>query len=177
MILISLFTALTTIGAFISIPLGDIPITLQSLFALLAGLLLGPKLGSLSQIIYILLGLSGMRIFAGFSGGPQAIFRPSFGFLIGFVFAAFIAGKIVHKAKFIDFKKILFATLIGTFIIYLFGIPYMYMILNIVMDKAISFSAVLKTGCLIFLPGDILKAIISSLVAFKVVTKVNIGKT
>ena len=176
MILVSLFTALTAIGAFLSIPLGDVPITLQSMFTILAGLLLGPKLGSLSQLIYVLLGLSGVRIFAGFSGGPQSVLKPSFGFLIGFIFAAYVVGKIAHGGKSIDFKRILLATLAGTFVIYLFGLPYMYIILNSIMGKAVSMSTAIKTGCLIFLPGDILKAILSSLVASKVIKRVSIVK-
>ena len=174
MVLVSLFTALTAIGAFLSIPLGDVPITLQSMFTILAGLLLGPKLGSLSQLIYVLLGLSGVRIFAGFSGGPQTILKPSFGFLIGFIFAAFLVGKIAHNGKTIDLKRILLATLAGNFIIYLFGLPYMYLILNNVMGKAVPFSVVMKTGCLIFIPGDILKSILSILVASQVVKRVNV---
>ena len=174
MVLISLFTSLTAIGAFLSIPLGNVPITLQNMFTILAGLLLGPKLGSLSQLVYVLLGLSGVRIFAGFSGGPESIFKPSFGFLIGFIFAAYVVGKITHGRKSTDFKRILLASLAGIFVIYLFGLPYMYIILNSVMGKAISMSTAIKTGCLIFLPGDMLKAILSSLVASKVVTKINI---
>lgn len=176
MILVSLFTALTAIGAFLSIPLGNVPITLQSMFTILAGLLLGSKLGSLSQLVYVLLGLAGVRIFAGFSGGLQSVLKPSFGFLIGFIFAAYVVGKIAHGGKSIDFKRILLATLAGTFVIYLFGLPYMYIILNSVMGKAISMSTAIKTGCLIFLPGDMLKAILSSLVASKVIKRVSIVK-
>ena len=176
MILVSLFTALTAIGAFLSIPLGNVPITLQSMFTILAGLLLGSKLGSLSQLVYVLLGLAGVRIFAGFSGGLQSVLKPSFGFLIGFIFAAYVVGKIAHGGKSIDFKRILLATLAGTFVIYLFGLPYMYIILNSIMGKAVSMSTAIKTGCLIFLPGDILKAILSSLVASKVIKRVSIVK-
>ncbi|HHV39522.1 MAG TPA: biotin transporter BioY [Tepidimicrobium sp.] len=171
MILISLFTALTAIGAFISIPIGDVPITLQSMFSLLAGLLLGPKLGALSQLVYVLLGLSGIRIFAGFSGGPQTIFKPSFGFLIGFIFAALIVGKFIHDGKLTGLKGIVLTAFLGTFVIYLFGISHMYIILNKMMDKAISLSATIKMGCLIFLPGDILKAILTSFIAFKVLER------
>ena len=174
MILVSLFTALTAIGAFLSIPLGNVPITLQSMFTILAGLLLGPKLGALSQLIYVLLGLAGVRIFAGFSGGPQSIFTPSFGFLVGFIAAAFVVGKIAHSEK-PNLKRIFLATLVGTFIVYLFGVPYMYMILNNVLAKSISFTTALKTGCFIFLPGDLLKAVVSSLVAVKVISRIDVA--
>ncbi|MBZ2175812.1 biotin transporter BioY [Schnuerera sp. xch1] len=172
MILVSLFTALTAIGAFLSIPIGDVPITLQSMFSLLAGILLGPKLGSLSQILYVLLGLFGVRIFANFTGGPQSIFKPSFGFLIGLIFASYIVGKIVHKNKSDNIKSIFSASLLGTFIIYLFGIPYMYLMLNSVLGKGLDFFTVLKTACLIFIPGDLFKAILSSFVASKLVKRI-----
>ncbi|NLY84989.1 MAG: biotin transporter BioY, partial [Tissierellia bacterium] len=56
MTLVAMFAALTSIGAFISIPIGEVPITLQTLFVLLSGLILGPKLGALSQLIYLILG-------------------------------------------------------------------------------------------------------------------------
>lgn len=173
MVLTSLFTALTAIGAFLSIPVGSVPITLQSLFVILSGLLLGSRLGALSQLIYVLLGLSGVRIFAGFSGGPQTVFTPSFGFLIGFIFAAFIVGRIVHSGEVMAFRRIFFATLVGTLVIYLFGVPYMYMVLNHIMGKSISFVAALKAGCIIFLPGDILKAFLASLVASKILQRIS----
>lgn len=168
MVLVSLFTALTAVGAFLSIPLGNVPLSLQSLFTILSGLILGPKLGSLSQLIYVILGLVGIKIFAGFSGGPQTIFSPSFGFLIGFIFASYIVGLIAHNKE-ITFKKVFIATLVGTLVIYAFGVPYMYLILNKVLLKEISFMTALKTGCLIFLPGDLLKCFVSSYVAMKVI--------
>ena len=168
MILISLFAALTAIGAFISIPIGNIPLTLQSFFTLLSGILLGSRLGSLSQLIYVLLGLSGARIFANFTGGPQTIFTPNFGFLIGFIIAAYVVGWISHYNGKPSFKRILFATFIGTLIIYSFGLPYMHILLNKIMGQNFTLVQTLKAGCLIFLPGDIFKAIISSSIAFKI---------
>lgn len=172
MILVSLFTSLTAIGAFLSIPIGEVPITLQSMFCLLSGLLLGPKLGSMSQGLYVMLGLFGVRIFAGFSGGPQYIFKPSFGFLVGFIFASYIAGKITYKKPYSSFRSFLSANLIGTFVIYVFGIPYMYFVLNYLSGAEIGFLTILKTGCLIFIPGDLIKAIITSFVASKLIYRI-----
>ncbi len=169
MVLISLFTALTAIGAFLSIPIGEVPITLQSLFTLLSGLLLGPKPGSLSQGLYVFLGLLGVRIFANFEGGIQYIFKPSFGFLIGFIFASFIVGKLVYKKPSLNFRQFFTASLAGTLVIYLFGVPYMYLILNYVSGIEIGFLAALKAGCLIFLPGDLLKAVLASFIGRKLV--------
>lgn len=175
MILVSLFTALTAIGAFISIPVGNVPITLQSMFTILAGLLLGPKLGALSQLVYVLLGLAGVKIFAGFSGGPQTVFSPSFGFLLGFILAAYLVGKVAHSEDIPSLGKIFIATLTGTLVIYALGVPYMYLIINKVLGTSISFGQAMKTGCLIFLPGDLLKAIVSSLVAVKVIRRIDVS--
>ena len=165
MTLVAIFTGLTAIGAFISIPIGEVAISMQSLFVILSGLILGAKLGALSQILYLLLGLIGVPIFTGFTGGLHSIMKPSFGFIIGFIFAAYIVGKIAHRNQ--KPKSIWLASFIGTIVIYIFGLPYMYYMLNIIMLKGMPFVAIIQVGCIIFLPGDILKAIVSSLVASK----------
>lgn len=165
--LISMFTALTAIGAFISIPIGPVPITLQSLFVILSGIVLGSKLGALSQLAYIILGLIGIPVFSSFTGGLQSILSPSFGFIIGFVFASFLSGLIMESSWIKINKKICLAAFIGTITIYLFGLPYMYYILNGILGKDLSFIQVFNIGCLIFLPGDALKFIAVSIVASK----------
>lgn len=128
-------------------------------------------MGSLAQIVYILLGLIGLPIFSGFTGGPQAIVRPSFGFLIGFIFAAYIVGKIVEKDN--SPSKIWLAAIIGTMVIYIFGLPYMYYILNVVMVKGLPFITILKMGLLLFIPGDIVKLILASVVGVKLLPIIN----
>lgn len=171
--LVSLFTALTAVGAFLSIPIGEVPITLQTLFVILSGLILGPKLAALSQIVYLVLGLIGLPIFTGFTGGIQSVMKPSFGFIIGFIFAAYIVGKIADFGEEISSIKIWIASLAGTIVVYLFGLPYMYYILNMVMAKGLSFNAIMNMGCILFLPGDILKLIVASLVATKTLPVLN----
>ncbi len=167
MTLVAMFTAFTSIGAFITIPIGEVPISLQTLFVLLSGLILGPKLAALSQLVYLVLGLIGLPIFTNLTGGLQAITRPSFGFILGFVFAAYFVGKIAHQKKESSTIYIWLASLVGTIIIYLFGLPYMYFILNTVMGKGLTFKNVFNIGCLIFLPGDLLKLTIASYAAEK----------
>lgn len=167
MVLVSMFTGLTAIGAGISIPLGELPITMQTLFVILSGLILGPRLGALSQIIYVTLGLIGVPIFANFTGGFQSVMKPSFGFIIGFIFASYIVGKIAHLENTLSKTRIWIASVIGTVIIYLFGLPYMYYMLNLVMAKGLGFQTIIKIGCLIFLPGDFLKFVVASIIAIK----------
>ena len=158
--LISLFSALTAIGAFISIPLGPVPITLQTLFVLLAGFLLSPRSAALSQIVYIGIGLAGIPIFSGFTGGLQAVLKPSFGFLVGFVAASAIASVISRRHR--TLKGIFTAGATATISMYIIGIPYMAFILNHVMDSGFSFMAILNMGLFLFLPGDLLKLVIAS---------------
>jgi len=171
-ILVSLFAGLTAVGAFISIPLGAVPITLQLLFTLLSGILLGGNLGALSQIVYVILGLVGLPIFAGGKSGVGIIFSPTFGFLIGYIICAFIVGRfcerLITKKKNLLFNILLTCTL-GVMLVYLFGVPYMYIILTRINKVSMTFIGALKAGCLIFLPGDCLKILLSSLLAVKLI--------
>lgn len=186
--LTSLFAALTALGAFLSIPVGPVSITLQTFFVLLAGILLGPRPGALSQIVYLALGLFGLPIFSGFTGGASAVFKPSFGFLIGFVAAAYIVGLLVEKYvkqpsanapvsrkanNTLSFSKIFLIALLGTVIIYLFGLPYMYLMLTKIMHTDITFAKAFQVGCLVFLPGDLLKTLLASLLGVKILPKLN----
>lgn len=167
MILVSLFTALAAIGAFIKIPFTPAPITLQFLFIALAGILLGSRLAALSQIIYVLLGLAGVPVFTKPSG-PSYIFEPTFGYLIGFIVSAYIIGKISESIKTPSFQKIFLACMFGLIVTYLIGVPYLYMILKYVVKTSITFSGALKAGCLLFIPGDLAKCLVTSLIGVKI---------
>lgn len=96
LILAGLFAALTCVGAFITIPIGPVPITFQVLFTFIAGALLGKKIGALSQLVYVLLGMIGLPVFAGGNSGIGAITGPTGGFIIGFILAAYVIGIIVE---------------------------------------------------------------------------------
>ena len=124
--LVSLFIALMIAGAFIRIPLPFIEVTFQAFFAVLAGLILGPKKGFLATFLYMVLGLIGLPIFAK-GGGLGYILIPSFGFVIGFIVASTIVGYLYHVKKFNKY----FSSILGILIIYLVGTPYMYLILNV----------------------------------------------
>lgn len=163
---IGLFTALTAIGAFISIPVGPVPITLQSLFVLLSGIILGSRKAMLSQVAYVLLGLFGLPIFAGFTGGLQTMLKPSFGFLLGFILAAYVAGKITEYEK-TSIRNIVLAVFTATVVMYAVGLPYMYYVLNFILTKEFNILQVLNMGMFMFIPGDTLKAAMAVLVGKK----------
>ena len=102
--LASMFVALMAVGANITsiIPfmvVGGVPITLQTFFGILAGLILGSRLGTITTTVYAFVGLVGVPVFAQFSGGVGALIKPTFGFILSFILAAYVTGKIVEKYK------------------------------------------------------------------------------
>lgn len=163
MVLVSLFAALTAVGAFLKIPIPHVPFTLQTLMVMFAGLILGSRRGALSQILYLTLGLIGLPIFAQ-GGGPAYVLQPSFGYLVGFVPGAFAIGRVLEGEKNPSSFRVLFALLLGQGVVYSFGLSYLYLNLNYILHKTISPSSVFTAGFLIFLPGDILKTVIAALV-------------
>ncbi len=165
--MISLFCALTVVGAFVKIPIPHIPLTLQTLMVMLAGLVLGSRRGALSQILYVVLGLIGLPIFAQ-GGGPAYILQPSFGFLLGFCAGAYVIGTIVEMGSKLTTPRTFLALIVGQAVIYLLGISYFYFNVNFILNKSMSFSTVLKIGFLVFLPGDILKTAIAALVVMPI---------
>ncbi len=161
MTLISLFAALTAVGAFISIPIYPVPLTLQTLFTLLAAMTLGSAMGALSQIIYVLLGIVGLPVFAGFKAGIGILFGPTGGFLFGFIISAYVIGKIIELKKEKNIFYYLLAGLIGTLIIYIIGVTQLSFVTGMGVKRAV------VVGMLPFLPGDILKIITASFIASK----------
>ncbi|HHV55133.1 MAG TPA: biotin transporter BioY [Firmicutes bacterium] len=149
----ALFTALTAAGAWISVPLpfSPVPITLQSLFPLLAGATIGPVGGALAELAYVLLGLAGFPVFAGGKAGAAVLLGPTGGFLLGFIAQAAVAGlappgqgrgKTVRRA-------VVFA--LATALLYLIGLPWLAVVAHLPAGKT------LAVGLLPFVPGDLLK--------------------
>jgi biotin transport system substrate-specific component len=160
---ISLFAALTAGGAFIKIPVPYVPLTLQTLMVMFAGLVLGSRRGAMSQLLYLAIGLIGLPIFA-HGGGPGYVLQPSFGFLVGFIPGAYLIGKIVENEPVLKFPRVLAALLVGQAAIYLIGISYLHFVFNFIIHKPISLSATLAIGLFAFIPGDIIKTIIAAAV-------------
>lgn len=163
--LIAIFAALTASGSFIRIPIPPVPITLQSFFVIMAGLVLGPRGGALSQVIYLLVGLLGLPVFSG-GGGLSYVLRPSFGYLIGFILAPLVVGSFMKNSGYKP-VNIFVASILGMLVIYLAGVPYLAIYMRYILDKPEAIILAIKTGLVIFLPGDILKCIILALIVPK----------
>lgn len=162
LILCALFAALTAVGAFLRLPAGAMSITLQFFFTAMAALLLGPRWGALSQIVYVALGLAGLPVFTQ-GGGLGYVFQPSFGFLLGLIPAAAVIGALAGKDGAV--RKVVPACLAGLAALYLVGLPYMGLILNGYLRKGLPVWTIVKTGMLIYLPGDFLKIAVTAVVA------------
>lgn len=159
----AIFTALIAIGAFIQIPLPYLDyFTLQFLFVLLAGIVLGSKLGGLSVLTYVIIGLIGIPIFAG-GGGISYIFKTSFGYLLGFIISAYLTGLIIEKTN----KNYYLAVMVGLMATYIIGLSYKYFILNYYLQTPISFKLVLLSCFPIDLPCDIILCILAVFIAKK----------
>lgn len=156
----ALFAVLTAVGAFLRIPLGVSSITLQFLFTAMAGVLLGPGCGALSQGVYVALGLIGLPIFTA-GGGFGYVLQPTFGFLLGLIPATAIIGALSRRST--SPLRLALACLAGLAALYAVGVPYMALILNGYMGKGMSVSALLWAGMLPFLPGDAIKIAVTAL--------------
>ena len=162
LILCGLFTALIAVGAFIKIPIPVLPFTLQFLFTMMAGLLLGGEMGAYSVLMYILLGLIGLPIFSE-GGGLGYIFKPTFGYIIGFCIASYVTGKIANEKSNPTYTRILSANFIGLAIVYSLGIIYYYIICNFVINTPIGVWPLFLYCFILAVPGDILLCILSAL--------------
>lgn len=162
MVYASMFGAMTALGAYITIPLQPVPITLQSLFLNLAGALLGGYLGALSQVIYVLLGVMGLPVFAGGKAGLGVLLGSTGGYLIGFIIGTFLIGKLIEVKEKPGFTWVLFSMIVGHIVIYGLGIIQLSVVAKLSLAKA---GAV---GVIPFLPGDALKIIAAAAIALKV---------
>lgn len=160
LILTALFAALTAIGAFIRIPFAFSSITLQFFFTAMAGVLLGARWGAASQAVYVLLGLVGLPIFTQ-GGGFSYVLQPTFGFLVGLIPAAWLIGYMSRKKS--GFWWLCLGCLAGLGVLYLIGMPYMAVILNVYLAKGMSLRSLLMAGMLPFLPGDMVKIAVTAL--------------
>lgn len=162
MVLIALMTAVTCVLGPLSIPLpfSPVPISLTNFAIFLAIFVLGMKSGTISFIIYLLLGAIGVPVFSSFRGGLQVLVGPTGGYLIGFIFLALIMGFALEH-----FDRKLVPTIIGMIIgmavCYAFGTVWLAKLLSL------SFKEGLMMGVIPYLPGDAAKIIIAAIVGPK----------
>ncbi|MFZ7110399.1 MAG: biotin transporter BioY [Desulfatiglandales bacterium] len=169
MIYAAMFGAVTAVGAFIIIPLPPVPITLQTLFTALSGALLGGALGALSQVIYVLLGLIGLPVFAGGKAGLGVLFGPTGGYLIGFIAGSFVTGKLIELRKRPGLVWIAISIAVGFLVLYTLGVLQLSLVAKFGWGKAVS------VGVMPFLIGDVLKIAVATFVTMRLRDRIMLG--
>lgn len=164
LVLAALFAALLAVSGQITIPVGPAPITLQTLVVMLTGLLLGSRLGPLSVSVLLALSALGLPLLSGGSGGIAYILGPTGGFILSWIVASFVIGWLAETWGKNGELKIFQLTVInlmgGIIIVYLIGVPWLMKVANLSLTWE-NFTKV----CLIFIPGDLLKAILAAFLA------------
>ena len=157
LVLCALFAALIAVGTHIRIPAPLLPLTLQTLFVILAGLVLGRKLGAVSVCVYVFAGLIGLPVFTG------SILSPSFGYILEFIAGAWTAGLAAEK-----FKPCFWTWLLGgiaaTLVIYVIGIPYYYLLSKYYLGNELGAKTLLVSFFLMPLPGALIKCFAAGLI-------------
>lgn len=155
----TLFAALIGICSQIIIPLPFIPINMALFSVFLAGTLLGPVYGSLSVIIYCLLGVVGAPVFAGFRGGVSHLVGMTGGFIVGYIFTAFITGLFTRKQK--NKPRLAIAMSLGLFICYTTGSLWFMFVTDYSIKSTIIYSI------LPFIIGDVIKIILAIILTLR----------
>ena len=154
MALIAIFSAITCILAPFSLPIGPVPISLTNLVIYFSLYVIGTWKGTASYVIYLLIGLVGLPVFSGFTGGPGKLFGPTGGYLIGFIPLAIIAGIFIDKF-YSKWYLCLVGMILGTVVCYAFGTAWL------AYEAHMNFKAALWAGVIPFIPGDLIKMILA----------------
>jgi biotin transport system substrate-specific component len=174
--LASMFIVLLAVGANITtfvpfLVVGGVPITLQTFFAILAGLVLGSRLGVITTSVYAFIGLVGIPVFAQFGAGLGHLFKPTFGFILSYILVAYIVGKMVEKKK--KVSSFIIAALVGMVINYVIGTNWMYFAYKIWAEAPEGFTYSLAwLWMLAPLPKDIILAVFAGIMAYRLKTTV-----
>jgi biotin transport system substrate-specific component len=160
---VGVFIILTALSAFVRIPLPftPVPFTLQTFFVLLSGALLGRKLGTVSQVAYMLLGLTGYQVFTGSQAGPLYLLGPTGGYIVGFIGATFLVGSFLSREK--QSWPAVFITLLAADFVILFS-GTLWLKLSLSCQPGTAF----LLGFLPFIPGDILKVLLATVIYNKI---------
>lgn len=148
--LVGVVTAVTCVLAPLALPIGPVPISLTSLVVYFSVYVLGTRLSTTSIVVYLLIGLCGVPVFSNYTGGPQKLFGPTGGYLIGFIPLAIISGLMIERKR----KSIVLSIigmLVGTVVLYALGTAWL------AYQAGLTFGKALAAGVIPFIPGDLAK--------------------
>ncbi len=155
-ILVAAGAALVSIAAQISVPLWPVPITGQTLAVLVVGASLGAVRGTLSMLLYAVLGIVGLPVFSDASHGFGVITGPTGGYIVGFVFAAALTGWVAQRAWDHRILGALASFAAGTVVTFAIGLPWLAAVLHLNLEQT------LEGGLYPFLIGGVVKAALAA---------------
>lgn len=156
--------ALMALLAKVSFFIGPVPITGQTAGVILVGAALGARRGAASLAAYAAVGLAGLPVFAGPLAGPAYVLAPSFGFVLGFIPAAYLAGWFAERAWDRKPLRAFLGFALASIVPFLIGVPYLALILATVLGQQITLVSVLDAGVVPFLLPGLFKAAVVALV-------------
>jgi biotin transport system substrate-specific component len=165
MVLCGLFAALMAVGANVSpfLMIGGVPVTLQLMFAIIAGGMLGSRVGAKAMTVYLALGLVGAPVFAQFKGGPSSLLSPTFGFVLSFIAVACAVGMVLKKAR--TLRGYFTAGILALLLNYIIGTNFMYLALTFWAEAPGGFSYTVAWGWMVaYLPLDVAVTAVSMVV-------------
>lgn len=160
MMLAGLFAALLTVSAQVAIPIGPVPVILQILFVLLAGAVLGKRVGMASIAVWVMLGLFGLPVFAQGKAGAAVLIGPTGGYIFGYFVCAYIVGYVAEHFE-LTYKTMAVAMFVGLVMIYGIGLLGFMLSFQYVLHKAMTWQQAINLAVLPFLPFDLLKLVIA----------------
>lgn len=173
----ALFVALMVAATYISIPFYPVPLTFQTVVCVLAGLLLGAKKGFVAMLAYVVLGLIGVPVFSGASGGIYSVFKPTFGYIIGFVLAALVAGLVRGNAQKAQTWRYLLAAFVAFLVNYACGIAYFIPMWIYYYGGLATWKQYLVLWNLLYMPKDLLLCAMAAYLSWRVVPAISIRRT
>ena len=142
------------------LPVSPVPISLGTLAIYFIPYVLGMKRGTISCLVYLLLGLVGLPVFTGFSSGPAKLLGPTGGSLIGYIFMALIGGFVIERTN--KIPMCFLGMILETAVLYLFGTVWL------AYQADMTFQEALMAGVIPFIPGDIAKIVIALIAGLQI---------
>lgn len=162
----ALFVALMTAGANISIPFFPVPLTFQTVLSVLAGLLLGWKKGAISMAVYCMAGLVGVPVFTNLGGGIAYVLKPTFGYILGFILSALVAGLLVRKGG-LPFWRYMVAAVAAFLVNYAVGMPYFALVWQFYLNFPDLGKYIIEFN-LLYMPKDLALCLLAALLAWRI---------
>jgi biotin transport system substrate-specific component len=169
--LMALFAAILALSAFLRLPVGPVPLTLQSTVALLCGYCLGPGRGATATLLYTAVGLAGIPVFTA-GGGPAYVLSPTFGYILGFSTCALVTGFLARMNTRSSVPLAYLLMVAGLAALYIPGLLWLSLSAHYFLGAGDPAVSIIRTGLVIPFLGDMVKTIPAAVIGVKLRPKI-----